>query len=63
MTKTNAKPKNIFNNRLIDFDRDDSVDIEFEEAIPVAINGEMMPLIDLVAKANEIAGNNAKNCQ
>ena len=39
-------------------DEPEKVSVEFEEGIPVAINGEMMPLIDLIAKANEIAGNN-----
>ena len=34
----------------------EKVSIEFEEGIPVAINGEMMPLIDIILKANEIAG-------
>ena len=32
------------------------VSIEFEEGVPVAINGEMMGLVDLINKANEIAG-------
>ena len=40
-------------------DEPEKVTIEFEEGIPVAINGEMMPLIKLIEKANEIAGNNA----
>lgn len=34
------------------------VSIEFEEGIPVAINGEMMPLIDIIKTANLIAGEN-----
>ena len=34
------------------------VSIEFEEGIPVAIDGEMMGLVDLINKANEIAGEN-----
>lgn len=34
------------------------VSIEFEEGVPVAINGEMMELVDLINKANEIAGEN-----
>ncbi len=34
----------------------EKVSIEFEEGIPIAINGEMMPLIDVIKKANEIAG-------
>lgn len=34
------------------------VSIEFEEGVPVAINGEMMGLVDLITKANEIAGEN-----
>ena len=37
-------------------DEPEKVSIEFEEGIPVAINGEMMPLIDIIEKANEIAG-------
>ena len=37
-------------------DEPEKVSIEFEEGIPVAINGEMMPLIDIIIKANEIAG-------
>ena len=37
-------------------DEPEKVSIEFEEGVPVAINGEIMPLIDLIAKANEIAG-------
>ncbi|MDO5832813.1 MAG: argininosuccinate synthase, partial [Methanobrevibacter sp.] len=37
-------------------DEPEKVSIEFEEGIPVAINGEMMPLIDIIKKANEIAG-------
>ncbi len=39
-------------------DEPQKVTIEFEEGIPVAIDGEMMPLIKLIEKANEIAGNN-----
>ena len=31
------------------------VSIEFEEGVPVAINGEMMVLVDLINKANEVA--------
>jgi argininosuccinate synthase len=34
------------------------VSIEFEEGVPIAINGEMMGLVDLINKANEIAGEN-----
>ncbi|AMK16014.1 argininosuccinate synthase [Methanobrevibacter olleyae] len=34
------------------------VSIEFEEGVPVAINGEIMGLVDLINKANEIAGEN-----
>lgn len=37
-------------------DEPEKVSIEFEEGVPVAINGEMMPLIDIIIKANEIAG-------
>lgn len=39
-------------------DKPEKVSIEFEEGIPIAINGEMMPLVDIIRKANEIAGNN-----
>ena len=34
------------------------VAIEFEEGVPIAIDGEMMGLVDLIIKANEIAGEN-----
>ncbi|WP_297981132.1 argininosuccinate synthase [uncultured Methanobrevibacter sp.] len=34
------------------------VTIEFEEGVPIAIDGEMMGLVDLINKANEIAGEN-----
>ena len=37
-------------------DEPEKVSIEFEEGIPVAINGEMMPLIEIIIKSNEIAG-------
>jgi len=37
-------------------DEPEKVSIEFEEGIPVAINGEMMPLLDIIKKSNEIAG-------
>ena len=37
-------------------DEPEKVSIEFEEGVPIAINGEMMPLIDIIKKANEIAG-------
>jgi argininosuccinate synthase len=37
-------------------DEPEKVSIEFEEGVPIAINGEMMPLIDIIRKANEIAG-------
>ena len=37
-------------------DEPEKVSIEFEEGVPVAINGEMMPLLDIIEKANEIAG-------
>lgn len=36
----------------------EKVIIEFEEGIPVAINGKMMPLLELISVANEIAGKN-----
>ena len=32
--------------------------VEFEEGVPVAINGKMMPLLELIGVANEIAGRN-----
>ena len=32
--------------------------MEFEEGVPIAINGEMMKLTDLIWKANEIGGEN-----
>lgn len=34
------------------------ISIEFEEGIPVAINGEIMPLVELIQRANLIAGEN-----
>ena len=34
------------------------VTIEFEEGIPITINGKMMPLIDIIKEANKIAGEN-----
>ena len=34
------------------------ISIEFEEGVPIAINGEMMPLIEIIKKANLIAGEN-----
>ena len=34
------------------------VTIEFEEGVPIAIDGEMMGLVDLIDKANAIAGEN-----
>ena len=37
-------------------DEPEKVSIEFEEGVPVAINGEMMPLLDIIIKSNEIAG-------
>ena len=37
-------------------DEPEKVSIEFEEGVPVAINGEMMPLVDIIVKSNEIAG-------
>lgn len=39
-------------------DTPQKVTIEFEEGIPVSINGEMMPLIKIIEKANKIAGEN-----
>ena len=34
------------------------VAIEFEEGVPIAIDGEMMGLVELIEKANKIAGEN-----
>jgi argininosuccinate synthase len=39
-------------------DKPQKVAIEFEEGIPIAIDGEMMGLIDLIEKSNTIAGEN-----
>ncbi|WP_220607501.1 argininosuccinate synthase [Methanobrevibacter oralis] len=39
-------------------DTPQKVSIEFEEGIPIAIDGEMMPLVELIEKSNEIAGSN-----
>lgn len=39
-------------------DTPQKISIEFEEGIPVAINGEMMPLIKIIERANLIAGEN-----
>lgn len=36
----------------------EKVSIEFEEGIPVAINGQIMPLLDIIKEANKIAGEN-----
>ena len=36
----------------------EEVVISFEQGIPTAINGEKMPLLDLIIKCNEIAGHN-----
>ena len=36
----------------------ETVVISFEKGLPVALNGEKMPLLDLIIKANEIAGRN-----
>ena len=36
----------------------EKVSIEFEEGIPVAINGKIMPLLDIIKEANKIAGEN-----
>ena len=37
-------------------DEPEKIAIEFEEGVPVAINGKMMPLLDLINEANKIAG-------
>ena len=39
-------------------DEPEKVSIEFEEGIPVAINGKIMPLLDIIKEANKIAGEN-----
>ena len=39
-------------------DEPEIVSIEFEEGIPVAINGKIMPLLDIIKEANKIAGEN-----
>ncbi|MBX7076015.1 MAG: argininosuccinate synthase [Methanobacteriaceae archaeon] len=39
-------------------DTPQKVAIEFEEGVPIAINGKMMPLIDIIKEANKIAGEN-----
>lgn len=39
-------------------DEPEKVSIEFEEGVPIAINGNMMKLIDLIEEANKIAGEN-----
>lgn len=39
-------------------DTPEKVTIEFEEGVPIAINGKMMPLIDIIKEANKIAGEN-----
>ena len=39
-------------------DTPEKVSIEFEEGVPIAINGKMMPLIDIIKEANKIAGEN-----
>ena len=36
----------------------ETVVISFEKGVPTAINGEKMPLLELIIKANEIAGRN-----
>ena len=36
----------------------ETVVISFEKGLPVALNGEKMPLLDLIIKANEISGRN-----
>lgn len=37
-------------------DAPEKVSIDFEEGVPVAINGEIMGLIELIEKANQLAG-------
>ncbi|MBA2853410.1 argininosuccinate synthase [Methanococcus maripaludis] len=39
-------------------DKEEYVEIEFEEGVPVAINGDSLEAVSLIRKANEIAGRN-----
>ena len=39
-------------------DTPQKVSIEFEEGVPIAINGKMKPLIEIIKEANKIAGEN-----
>jgi len=39
-------------------DIEEKISLEFEKGIPVALNGENMPVLDLILKLNEIGGKN-----
>lgn len=57
----NEAPENIYAWTASSEDAKDTpekISIEFEEGIPIAINGKMMPLIDIIREANKIAGEN-----
>ena len=43
-------------------DAPEYVTVDFEKGVPVAINGEKLDAIDLLTKANEIAGRNGVGC-
>ncbi|MBQ3156171.1 MAG: argininosuccinate synthase [Clostridia bacterium] len=43
-------------------DEPEYVTVDFEKGVPVAINGEKLDAIDLLTKANEIAGRNGVGC-
>ena len=43
-------------------DEPEYVTVDFEKGVPVAINGEKMEAIELLTKANEIAGRNGVGC-
>ncbi len=57
----NEAPENIYAWTASSEDAKDTpekISIEFEEGVPIAINGKMMPLIDIIREANKIAGEN-----
>ena len=43
-------------------DQPEYVTVDFEQGVPVAINGEKLDAVDLLTKANEIAGRNGVGC-
>ena len=43
-------------------DQPEYVTVDFEKGVPVAINGEKLDAVDLLTKANEIAGRNGVGC-